>query len=101
MNNRIAIGQVYGATDAIMYWPFPVPMRIVPTGITISSAAHFLITDSTFVNKTLTGLTFSVAQLQCCTLGANVSGGGLTAGAATIMSAQNASASISFDGAEL
>ena len=103
MDQTFCGGQCTSGTTGQLVVPFPVEMRIPPTGITVSSAAHFatfnaggsriqfttLALNSTFTPSTKAAmLEFAVAA-------------GLVAGNATVTSSQNASGKIVFTGAEL
>lgn len=96
----IATGLAYSTTQAIIPIPFHVPARIVPTGVTVSSAAHFGVLAANASGLTTTGLAFNTAQIQSGSLGATVASG-LVAGNATNLVTQDAAAKITFTGAQL
>lgn len=95
-----ATGQCTSTTAGGMVFDFPVPTRIAPTGVTVSSAAHFGVTNASGTVVALSTLTFANA----CPTGGQAAfsvASGLVAGNAAILYTQNAAAQVLFTGAEL
>ena len=94
-----------GTQDATTSYPsilFQVQPRVRPTGITISSAAHFGVSSQTMVPVACTTLIFNSSNWKpgSTLLTAGVAAG-LTAGSPSLLSIENASARMFFNGCRL
>jgi len=99
VNDYIGGAGIAGNTTSIrVVLPFQVRPRVPPTGIEISSAAHFSLIQSSTTTQCIS-VQFSVGMLHgaMCNFGV---GSGLTAGTPYLVFANNASAYIRFDGCD-
>lgn len=96
----IATGQAYTGTNAIFTYPFSVQPRTVPSGISVSSGAHFVVTNSAAGVIATSAVAWNGGTLVAAELLTTVAAG-LTAGNASMLRAGNASAQILFTGCEL
>ena len=97
----LGVGQTAATTAAIALINFPVQTRVPPTGITISSSAHFSGTTTGGSQTAFTSVTFNAANV----LSSEVYGSGATgmgaAGGASQFRMNNTSAYLYFTGCEL
>lgn len=87
------------ATGASVILPFMVQPRVPPTGVTVSSAAHFEITDATTATA-LSGVTLNAASQTGARLNVTVAAG-LTQYRPYTLQSVSASANLQFTGCEL
>lgn len=99
-NDPVGVGQCSSATAGEIIYYFPVEARIAPTGIIVSDVTHFDISVAAGNDVAATNVVAGTASRWAAFIGFVVAAG-LTAGHATTMSANTASASILFTGAEL
>lgn len=100
-NQGTWVGQASNATTAYVYIPFNVPARIPPTGLTVSAAGDFWITNA---SAGYAGTVSNVAMVYPSVDGCNITittSTGLVAGNATMLGAVNSNARLYFTGAEL
>jgi hypothetical protein len=102
-NDQIGFGQCLTTSLADCTITFPVPTRIVPTGITISTVGNFSVTNAGGANQVLTSLVFGSvgSTLYTGNIRATATGTPLAAGNVTHLAATVASSQILFTGAEL
>lgn len=97
----LGVGQTAATTAALALINFPVQTRVRPTGITISSSAHFSGTTTGGSQTAFTSVTFNAANV----LSSEVYGSGATgmaaAGGASQFRINNTSAYLYFTGCEL
>ncbi|MFI4954555.1 MAG: hypothetical protein ACHP9Y_01430 [Gammaproteobacteria bacterium] len=96
----IAQGQCTNGTSAFITFFTPVATRVPVNGISISSASHFGVSDSTGASHTCTSVTFASANLNSYSVNLTVASG-LSAGNATQFQTTSSSANLVFTGAEL
>lgn len=94
------MGQCTSTTNATICFPFPVPSRIPPTGVTASSTGHFQVSNASGTAVNATGVTFTSATGVSCNVNFTVASG-LVAGNASYAIASNSAAQLLFTGAEL
>ena len=99
-NGMYATGKAFSSTGARIFYQFKVPPRTNPTGISISAAGDFKITNANDALNTVTAMTFQTGTNVGCRMAVNVASG-LTAGHATELYIQSSSAQILFTGVEL
>jgi hypothetical protein len=99
-NGIIAVGQAYNTTDAIFSMFFQVTPRVVPTGLTVSSASHFTNWQANTSPTTPTAISFNQASFVSATFTAT-GGSGLVAGNSTSIFFNNSAGNILFTGCEL
>jgi len=99
-NGMYATGKAFSSTGARIFYQFKVPPRTNPTGISISAAGDFKITNANDGLNTVTGMTFQTGTNVGCRMAVNVSSG-LSAGNATELYIQTSDAQILFTGVEL
>jgi hypothetical protein len=98
--NWFGFGVGTSSTAAVCTAHLPVTARVAPTGVVVSSAAHFNVTDGYVLSSPATAVTFnssgtSSALLQVATAG------GITVARPTTLAANSASAILYFTGCEL
>ena len=93
-------GQAFTTTGTVVSLVFPVTARTAPTGITVSSASHFRVLNSTGTGLTTTSVAFGQAGTGSGYVNFGVASG-LTAGNGVVGYAASASAQILFTGCEL
>lgn len=96
-----AVGQVLTTTTAHIVYPFMTQPRVAPTGITVSSQAHFALTTASGTRTATTGLVFNSGTLIGGNLAVTLGSAVLVAGNATTLWSSNASAQIFWTGCEL
>lgn len=97
----ISNGQALNVTTAHVTIPFDVEARIPPTGVTVSSAAHFALTIADGTTAVTSSLTFVNADTRAIKLSGDRTGSGLVAGNISMFSGASASGQLLFTGAEL
>jgi hypothetical protein len=90
----------YGTTTALVMLPFLVQTRVRPTGITVSSAGHFQVLNSSASPIAASSIAFNQSSRVAVMVGVGVASG-LVAGNAVIMGGSNTSALIYATGCEL
>jgi hypothetical protein len=98
-SNGAFIGQALSTTGVDYYLPFPVTVRSVPTGATVSAAANFVAGNATGSGQTISALAFNRASLASGSVFATTTG--VVAGNASILIPQSVNARIYFTGCEL
>jgi len=95
----LTFGNASSTTNGKFSLPFPVSVRTPPTGVVISSAAHFFEFQTGSV-ITCTGITFNSSTYLSGAVDATVASG-LTSGGCTMFGPQSTSALLYFTGCEL
>ena len=98
--NSLGTGQSIGSTNCRFNLPLPVTARVSPTGVSVSSAAHFATNNSAGTNLTGTSVTFLNAGTLSAWFDISVASG-LTAGNASQVFATSSSALLYLTGCEL
>lgn len=98
-NGELYTGLCYTSTQAIIQCILPVTPRVPPTGITVNAVGNFRLRNSGASKLTVTGMNFSTASNNSCTLDVSVSSG-LSAGNATALFNESGG-TIFFTGCEL
>ena len=98
--NSLGTGQSIGSTNCRFNLPLPVTARVSPTGVSVSSAAHFATNNSAGTNLTGTAVTFLNAGTLSAWFDISVASG-LTAGNASQVFATSSSALLYLTGCEL
>lgn len=96
-----AIGQVNTTNSANFVLPFPVQARVNPTGVVISQASDFDITNSSGGGTVAASVSFTGATLQSCGVQFTVAGTPVVAGNASQLFGVATTALIAFTGAEI
>lgn len=99
-SEQIGFGGSFDANSTRLQVRFPVTPRVPPTGVFVSSAAHFAIHSGSSGNIALTGISFSSSGKNGAFLTATHSGGS-AANIAVFFISTNASANLYFTGCEL
>jgi hypothetical protein len=99
-NDHISTGLSASSTSAYSPYIYLVTPRVAPTGVTVSSASHFYVTNGSGGIITCTAVAFSSASLREALLQMTVASG-LTSGQATLFAGQSTSAQLLFTGCEL
>lgn len=97
-NENVCTGHSTSATAFRMSFPFVVEPRVPPTGISVSSAAHFSVLES--ANTAMSTLAFSSASKKAALMSGTVASG-LTTGYGSMMTCTSASGQILFTGCQL
>jgi len=99
----VVLGHAKSTSAGLYNYPFAVTPRVAPTGITISSAAHFYpLTGNTGIGAGVaTAMTFQAATLIAGTFDATATTAALTTGQGSFLYANSTSAQILFTGCEL
>jgi|SRR6185437_11692931 len=96
------LGQCTSTTVGTIVWGFTTPTRVAPTGLTVSSASNFQVTDSGGgAHQPTGGISLSVSTIYAIEFAATIGTTSLVAGNATLFGTQNASALMYATGAEL
>jgi hypothetical protein len=98
--NYLGFGTGASTTLAYMTYTFPVQPRVAPTGITVSSASHFNVTDIVAANSPALTIGFANAGLQTALISATLASG-ITSARPTSLVSTSASAQILWTGCEL
>jgi hypothetical protein len=98
-NGELYTGLAYQSTQAIIQCILPVTPRVSPTGITVNAVGNFRLRNNVASKLTVTGMNFSTASNNSCTLDVTVATG-LTAGNATVLFNESGG-TILFTGCEL
>jgi hypothetical protein len=98
--NYLGFGTGASTTLAYMTYTFPVQPRVAPTGITVSSASHFNVTDIVAANSPALTIGFGNAGLQTALISATLASG-ITSARPTSLVSTSASAQILWTGCEL
>ena len=93
-------GMATSATAMSMFVPFQVPARVAPTGITVSSPSHFVVTDILAQYTAATAISYASSSTTVGSLTATCASG-LTTYRPTYVAATSSSAQILFTGCEL
>jgi hypothetical protein len=99
-SNQLGWGIGSGSTTVYATYTFPVTPRTAPTGITISSASHFNVTDIIGVSTAATTVSFSTAGTGTAVLTGTI-GTGVTSARPTTLQTNNTAALLLFTGCEL
>lgn len=99
--DRVAEGNISTTSAGFVHYKFKVTPRIPPTGITVSSAAHFNLQVMGISDSAATAITFNSASYEQCTLAVTGTGTPYTAGQAATLYGNNASGKIIFEGSQL
>jgi hypothetical protein len=94
------VGQCISTTQAVIPLTFQVQARVAPTGISVSSASHFQLTQSNGPGNICSDLVFNQSSKQAVMVLATVSSV-LTAGHSTLLGGANTSALLFANGCEL
>jgi hypothetical protein len=94
------IGQSYSTTDSLVSIPFPVTARTPATGITVTNATNFQLTQISSARVSATAITFSASSLYFGVCTVTVAAGTI-AGSATLLWASATPCQILFTGCEL
>jgi hypothetical protein len=101
-NTALPITGRHNSTSASKCWAvFPTTTRVAPTGITISSAGHFIAYDHAGDNRSCTGVTFDYAGLNAATLNLANTSANFISGNSFVLGTNNSAAYILFTGCEL
>lgn len=93
---------VWGSTtSADAFVLFDVPPRTNPTGVTVSSAGHFLVNNPGVGNPVATAITFTDSSLLAARVTCTVASGGGAAGTGSFIRLNSSSAKLLFTGCEL
>lgn len=98
----LASGQAISTTIASVFYKFQTRARTKATGITVSAASNFSVTDvGGTLFATSVGLVFGQGHVDGCVITCTVAAAALVAGNATLFYANDAAATILFTGCEL
>jgi hypothetical protein len=100
INNWFGTGIGNTSTQAYCTAPFPVTTRVAPTGVTVSSASHFNVTDYISLAAAATSITLNTSGTSSALLIINTASGVTVARPTTLVST-SASANLYFTGCEL
>jgi hypothetical protein len=99
--NWFGFGIASGTTQVWTTVQFPVTTRVAPTGITVSAAADFTISDAVAALSVASSVTFNTAGQQTALLLGTASSAVLTNLRPTTLLSNNANAKLLFTGCEL
>ena len=101
VNQTFGQGQSISTTQAIVYLPFKVTPRVIPTGITASTASNFYVTNTGYgAAGTISAIVHSFSGNESGMVMVTTSSG-LTLGASTTLASNSTSSQILFTGCEL
>ena len=96
---NVCPGQASSTTGGWAQFPFVVQPRVAPTGITISAAGDFRMTNAAYTGLTVTALTFNSSSLLMADLSITVASGAVAGDALLLYG--DSSGQILFTGCEL
>jgi hypothetical protein len=94
------VGQSYAATNALVAIPFQVPARVFPTGISVTNATNFAVTQANTTRSTASAVNFNGGSPYGGVIDVAVASG-LVAGSATVLWVNTLPCQILFTGCEL
>ena len=94
------VGQSYAATNALVAIPFQVPARVFPTGISVTNATNFAVTQANTTRVTASAVSFNGGSPYGGVIDVAVASG-LVAGNATVLWVNTLPCQILFTGCEL
>ena len=93
-------GTCANTSSVVFNYNYQVPARVVPTGISISSASHFNVSDGV-TNTACNSVAISTVGVQSCFISCGVAGTPLTTYRSVFIYVSNSSAYLLFTGCEL
>lgn len=99
--NWFGFGLASGTTQAYATVQFPVTTRVAPTGITVSAASDFVVSDAVAAIPAASSIAFNTAGTQCGLLLVTASSAVLTNLRPTTLASNSANAKLLFTGCEL
>jgi hypothetical protein len=94
------MGQCYLTTDSLVAFPFQVVARVAPTGVAVTNATNFSLTQSSSARSAVTVITFHGASPSSAVCNISVASG-IVAGNATMLWTATIPCQILFTGCEL
>jgi hypothetical protein len=98
--NWFGFGTGASTTSAFCTATFPVQTRVAPTGISVSSASHFTVTDVVALASAATSVLFYQSGTSSAVMDVRL-GSGITTYRPTTLFSNSASANLYFTGCEL